>query len=441
MKKKVISAVVLLVISVLFAYADELYTDNTLFYVGENTFQFICDFEVPSKHIKYKMEDGKLTGKLNITAIMRNLDNDQTAKDEWSTKSYISQVEDITSSLSLLDRTSFFVSPGRYEFTLIVQDVFGKRKYTATDTIIPVSFDGYVYVSDILSGISATNDSSMIKFMRNGYTVIPNPSNTFTLVNPILYAYSEIYNLPEGEKYRVDYRVMRNENDTVLILSGKEKTAPGFSFVNLEGINTLGLKEGDYTLVMTLTADTTKLEKSTAFKKSAASMSQASKYKLNDEELKYYSKIEYIASDGEMNMYKSLDEKGKHNFLIDFWARRDKNPKNNKLDALDEYIEKIKYVDLHFSSGHEDGYSSARGRIYLKYGMPDEEMVFPSSRGDRPFESWIYYSNRGMQFIFMDMKGFGKYELLYTNMKDEDIPVNWESYFSTTDDIIQFYRD
>lgn len=439
MKRFIICFLILL--ASVFIYTDELYTDNTIFYAGENTFQFISDFEVPSKHIKYKMEDGKLTGKLNITAIMRNLDNDQTAKDEWSTKSYISQVEDITSSLSLIDRTSFFISPGRYEFTLIVQDVFGKKKYTATDTIKAVSFDGYTSVSDILIGISATSDSSMAKFMRNGYTVIPNPSNTFTLINPILYAYSEIYNLPQGAKYRVDYRVMKGVSDTILVLTGKEKVAPGFSFVNLEGINTLGLKEGEYRLVMTLLTDSSGIERTTSFKKSSASMSQASKYKLNDEELKYYSKIEYIASDAEMNMYRSLDEKGKHNFLIDFWARRDKNPKNNKLDALDEYIENIKYADLHFSSGHEDGYSSARGRIYLKYGMPDEEMVFPSSKNDRPFESWVYYSNKGMQFIFMDIKGFGKYELLYTNMKDEDIPSNWENYFTSTDDIIQFYRD
>ncbi len=89
--------------------AETVYVEYDFFDAGYSIWEFVCNIEVPSTEIQYKMDEGKLTGKLNMRAIMRNLANDSVAVDEWNTKSYVSQQENIKSSMSLLDRTSFLL--------------------------------------------------------------------------------------------------------------------------------------------------------------------------------------------------------------------------------------------------------------------------------------------------------------------------------------------
>ena len=419
----------------------EMFTDVTLFKAQKDLYQMICDIEVPSDNITYKSIDGKLTGIVNIRAIIRNMKTNQSVNDEWNTKSLISKSEEIKRSLSLLDRTSFVLSPGEYEFTVIAHDSFSMKEWTVIDTLKLDSTATTPFMSDILMAFTISKDTMNGKFTKNGYAVVPNPSNVFTLSNPILYTYNELYNFQKDEKYKMEYDIL-NMNDSVILRTDPvEKTAPGFDFVNTNLISTLALKEGKYKLKIQFSTDKYTLSKTTEFEKTltiaGAEMSQVN---ITDEQMRYYSMIDYLASDKEMAQYNALDSKGKHDFLINFWLRRDDTPNNNKLDALDEFIINVKFVNSQYSSGHEEGYKSARGRIYLTYGSPDETFVIPMSEGAKSYDNWIYYKNSGMQFIFMDMKGFGKFDLLYTNVESENIPANWESYIDD-ENMIQFYRN
>lgn len=427
----------LILIPVLIA-AEPVYVEYDFYDAGYNIWEFVCNIEVPSTEIQYKMEDGKLTGKLNIRAVMRNMQNDSIAVDEWNTKSFVSQQENIKSSMSLLDRTSFFLTAGKFEFTLIVKDMNSNNKYTVVDTFSMTAPPSDAFMSEPFLAISAKADTLDNKFTRNGYTLIPNPSHRFSTLNPIIYIYSEFYNLPPDKDYNINYFVLSETADTVLSLPGKKGITPESAFYSIGGVTTMGLKDGFYSVVTEIISDSVKLSKSRIFSKETKREDITQKYKLTNEQLKYYNMIEYIATAQEMSIYNELDLQGKHNFLISFWQRRDPNPDNDILEALNIYIDRIKTVDKKYSSGLESGYESDRGRIYLKYGPPDESMINPVEKGYKSFENWIYYSNGGMQFMFMDLKGFGKYELVYTNIDDEEIPVNWSSLIDP--DAIQFYR-
>lgn len=421
--------------------SSEVFTDITLFKAQKNLYQMICDIEVPSSGITYKTMDGKLTGIINIRAIIRNMETNQTANDEWNTKSLISKSEEIKRSMSLLDRTSFVLSPGKYEFTVIAHDSFSLNSWSKTDTFVLDSMKDEPFISSPLIAFTISRDTLNGKFTKNGYAIVPNPSDKFTLSNPLLYIYNEVYNLKKDEPYKVEYEIL-NDNDSVILKTDPvEKKAPGFDFVSTNLISTLALKEGKYTLRISFSGGNFLLTKETRFEKALSTQqSEIASAELTDEQLKYYALIDYVATEKELSQYNALDEKGKHNFLVNFWLRRDPTPANGKLEALDELIKNVKFVNAQYSSGHEEGYKSARGRIYLKYGAPDESMIIPMSMGAKSYENWIYYRNSGMQFIFMDMKGFGKYELLYTNVDSENIPANWESYIDD-ENMIQFYRD
>ncbi|MGE3062629.1 MAG: GWxTD domain-containing protein [bacterium] len=437
MKKSILLSVMLLSLLI----HSEMFTDVTVFKTQKDLYQIICDIEIPSKNIMYKNVDGKLTGIVNIRAIIRNMETNQSVNDEWNTKSLISKIEEINRNMSLFDRTSFVLSPGKYEFTVIAHDSFSMTDWSIVDTVFLDSMKDEPFISSPLIAFTISRDSLNGKFTKNGYAIVPNPSNKFTLSNPILYIYNEVYNLEKDETYFVSYEILSEKDSLILKTDPLEKKAPGFDFVNTNLISTLALKEGRYKLKIHFFGEGFSLEKETDFEKAlSVASSEIAQINLSDEQMKYYSLIDYIATDKEKNQYKALDEKGKHNFLINFWLRKDDSPNNGKLEALDNFIKNVKFVNSQYSSGYEEGYYSDRGRIYLKYGSPDESMVIPMSEGAKSYENWIYYRSSGLQFIFMDIKGFGKYEILYTNDESEDIPANWENYIHD-ENMIQFYRN
>lgn len=421
-------------------FADDFSTDCVAFDAGKGIWDVLCNIDIPAKNIIYLETEGKLTGIIEISIIVKNINTNKTATTNWESRSIISKIEEINQKLSLVDNASFILSPGQYEFTYIVEDKQSNNKMSKKDTIMLHHIEETPFMSNILLGLSVKIDSTNSKFARNGYTIIPRPSHHTTNLNPFLIIYAEFYNLAEGKEYAIDYFITNNNGDTIMNLAAKRDTTVGDAFFNIGGINTIGLKDGSYNLIVSITLDNLMLSKKIRISKSSFLTNiVTSKYKLTDKQLKYYDMIKYIASESQLKQYNKLNKIGKHNYLIKFWENRDANPNNNKLEALDKHIENIEFVNKRFSSGLQEGYESDRGRIYIEYGLPDEDMIVPSSSGYKSFENWIYYSGGGIQFIFTDIKGFGKYELVYSSLIDEPIPVNWRNYVDLG--IIRFQRD
>ncbi len=421
-------------------FADDFSTDCVAFDAGKGIWDVLCNIDIPAKNIAYMEIEGKLTGIIEINIIVKNINTDKIASTNWESRSIISKMEEINQKLSLIDNASFILSPGEYEFIYIIEDKQSNSKMSKKDTMILDNIEEIPFMSDILLGLSVKIDSTNSKFARNGYTIIPRPSHHTTNLNPFLIIYAEFYNFAEGKDYAIDYFITNDNGDTIMNLAGKRDITVGDAFFNIGGVNTIGLKDGTYNLIVSITVDNLILSKKQRISKSSFLANIiTSKYDLTDKQLKYYGMIEYIASESQLKQYNKLNKIGKHNYLIKFWENRDVNPNNNKLEALDKHIKNIEFVNKRFSSGLQEGYESDRGRIYIKYGSPDEDMTVPSSSGYKSFENWIYYSGGGIQFVFADIKGFGKYELVYSSLIDEPIPVNWRNYVDLN--IIRFHRD
>jgi len=89
-------------------------------------------------------------------------------------------------------------------------------------------------------------------------------------------------------------------------------------------------------------------------------------------------------------------------FIATFWRLRDPDPDTEENEYREAYFERFAYVNEHFASGIP-GYKTDRGKIYLKYGKPDEVESHPSggayqmasyagggSTSTYPFERWWY---------------------------------------------------
>src|SRR6185295_9662230 len=131
---------------------------------------------------------------------------------------------------------------------------------------------------------------------------------------------------------------------------------------------------------------------------------------------------------------KSDDER--EQFIIEFWRLRDPDPDTEENEYREAYYERLAYVNEHFSSGIP-GYKTDRGRIYLKYGKPDETESHPSggsyqrsylegggSTSTYPFERWWYRHLPGradVQIEFIDPTGSGEYRIARNPFEKESM--------------------
>ena len=85
-----------------------------------------------------------------------------------------------------------------------------------------------------------------------------------------------------------------------------------------------------------------------------------------------------IITRAEEDAYRKLrSNEERENFIDEFWRRRDPDPDTQENEYKDEYYERMQYANEHFGSG-KPGWLTDRGRIYLKWGKPDEIESHPS---------------------------------------------------------------
>lgn len=105
-----------------------------------------------------------------------------------------------------------------------------------------------------------------------------------------------------------------------------------------------------------------------------------------------------------------LDENQYSNVIYDYWKRYDSDTSNVYNDSMFEFYNRIDYSDKNFSVfNKKKGSTTDRGKIFIKYGSPDEtKRIY--SKLDLVKEIWIY-KNPKMMFTFVDNSGTGNYTL------------------------------
>jgi GWxTD domain-containing protein len=126
-------------------------------------------------------------------------------------------------------------------------------------------------------------------------------------------------------------------------------------------------------------------------------------------DMPYYEEIDYFVSPGEYKKFKSMSAAGKSLYLKRFW----------QVHNYQEFSKRFEYAKENYSEGSKLGAQTYRGRIYIKYGAPDEiERSFFETEESRPFEHWFYYC--GYEFIFVDLRRTGEYVLVWSKTTDEE---------------------
>jgi len=147
----------------------------------------------------------------------------------------------------------------------------------------------------------------------------------------------------------------------------------------------------------------------------------------------YYKKwlnedVVYIISEEEKKVFKDLQtEEEREQFIEQFWARRNPDPRNPENSFKEEHYRRIAYANERYASGIP-GWKADRGRIYIMYGQPAEIESHPSggtynreiyegggTTSTFPFERWRYRHIDGIgddiEIEFVDKSMSGEYRM------------------------------
>jgi GWxTD domain-containing protein len=143
-----------------------------------------------------------------------------------------------------------------------------------------------------------------------------------------------------------------------------------------------------------------------------------------------YGPLIYLMASTEQGIYSTLSPEGKVRFLRAFWAKRDPTAGTPRNEAEEDFYTRIAVANRDFREGGAaeiPGWRTDRGRIFIKYGPPDEVLARPQPPNSNPYIAWKYTRGRGLKYVFLDQTQFGNYSLIYTDDRREPSRLDWQA--------------
>ena len=392
-------------------------------------------------------------GKL-LVQMVNNNSGDLIVNKEYQFTNVVDTSKLSASSKSLTGNIGFIIPFGEYDCFLEGSDASDSTKTDSISFQLSVSAlpEERVSLSDLqlASSIRQSDDKSSI-FFKNTFEVIPNPGIIYGEALPVIYFYSELYNIDKNigdEILKLEHLLVNSNGQTVY---RKKKLVPRktATMVEVGAINASKLPSGSYTLAVAVSDS---IKNSTIYSSKKlfiynpsvvdTNMYHVSDNKLilsefasmSEEELNdAFAVSKYIASSQEINQWSKLaEEEGKRKFLFDFWKGRDLNVDTPVNEYKRDYMRRVDYSNEHFGNIQRKGWKTDRGRVFITYGEPSEIERYPNQVDTKPHEIWVYNQlEGGVVFVFADLTGFSDYQLLHSSMRGELYDDNWQRKIST----------
>lgn len=360
--------------------------------------------------------------------------------------------------------------PGKYKYRVLVEDTNVARQglvYKMKNQKRQGKVEGeidmgrWLFQSPALSGlelawtIQPRGDST--SFGKGPYEVYPQPSGYFGLYKDEVSLYYEIYDLPvppEGRAYRVQTSVLGAAGDTVFSTVDSLRMKEGSAWPHALSIDASTIPTGHYRLRVSLSRDD---ESAVATSQTDFDVIWSAQSWLPGAADLYEVEATTLLSAEEAIEFRQLSMAEKEVRLERAWRDIDPSPETAENEWHAEFLKRIEIANARFSI-FGPGMLSDRGRVYIRYGEPDETKVerlpvadktlgyalgdqIPKASRDaltkidqgapdfRPYEIWTYnlrgkeigahYGmseiNSGMKFVFVDDHGYGEYTLRYSS--------------------------
>ncbi|MGH7725046.1 MAG: GWxTD domain-containing protein [Candidatus Eiseniibacteriota bacterium] len=356
------------------------------------------DLECPYSELQFIRIPAGYGAQVRVTVVFRRGSKDQAGGDVWEERV---AVRDFPTTREAGHRLrfhrDFVLEPGEYRVEVTLEDLNGGRTSSARGDIKVAAFGvGALGLGDLQFG-----------FCRSDSAFLSVPSRRYEADLAAMCVRGTVYDRRADTPGRTGnlYWTIRNEvgtvqskGDTVVALG------PESRFVLRPRINELFL--GTYALEVEVVDGERKWKTERTFEIETLTLPRGQNYATVIEILSY------IATDADDQMLRSAQtEDDRQRAWEAFWQRRDPTPDTPRNEAMLDFFRRVRYANQNFAGQTTAGWRTDQGRIYIKYGAPDQIEERSATFYDPPLLIWSYFSLR-RQFVFADREGFGRYELV-----------------------------
>jgi GWxTD domain-containing protein len=356
--------------------------------------------QILNDDLTFLSEDSGFVAKLEIQVSI--LKNEQIVQSKIFDKQFLETDFTNTNSRKINNNipVKFYLSPGKYTFVIQFKDLqSGRRLKRAYEIELTDISQQTLVMSDVLFFSRVLGqDGKLIPAEE------PNLLHNFTDESPNIYARFQLYVQDLSKPIVIKYQLITVENLVENEFTYRLKP-PAHIFTQWIKIKKESLERSQYTVKFEVRQGKTVQTRSqyisffwTDAPGTIRSLDQA------------IDQLRYVVPGDTLKKYRnaSLDEKKV--FFTRFWKMLDPDPSTAKNELMDEYYKRVNYANLHFSTAGRLGWKTDRGRIYIKFGPPDEIENYPSQMNSYPMQIWRYYNLR-KEFVFIDRTGLGDYQL------------------------------
>ncbi|MCH8956286.1 GWxTD domain-containing protein [candidate division KSB1 bacterium] len=270
----------------------------------------------------------------------------------------IAQNFDETNSLDIKNSTELRIAlePGVYNFRIELKDKETQRSGIR---------EGSVTLRDF------TKNEFMISdvFAVDSIEVAPDePASGGENIKPQteLYAYFEVYNVPESDSIYIVYHLLA-AGDKVVQQGEQRVKSDGRVTRHYIRLEKLALVSTEHRIKLVIKSKDKSLEVEQELDLSDSDAGPI--YANLDEAIE---QLVYIAKDDELKKMKSLEGEQKGKAFEEFWKSRDPDPETSMNEYREEYYYRIKFANKRFvAESNKQGWKTEMGMVYIKLGPPD----------------------------------------------------------------------
>jgi GWxTD domain-containing protein len=361
----------------------------------------LVEIQLPYTECQFVRAGAGFGAALEFLVVVRDGGGRQVAGDAWEERFLVATFDETKEgTLQAGTRRSFRLRPGKYKLRVQVRDANSGMASQAERTLAVVGLGkGALGLGDLVFGEWAPDSAG------GGDGFVRNAARRYTGDLRRFCVRCSILDLGEGggtRPYRLRYEI--TDESGAEMAKGDTLLAAGTRQFTLRP-DVSGLFLGSYRLAMTIEEGDRKWRAVSDFEIEAVTAPSGRQWASLVEIL------EYIADPGEVAPLRRAEAPEERERLWrQFWARRDPTPDTPRNETLLEFVRRVRFANAQFA-GMGPGWRTDQGRIYIRYGSPDQIEDIPATQDNPPLQVWQYLS-QNHRFVFADRHGFGRYELV-----------------------------
>lgn len=407
-------------------------------------------------HVPLSIMAGGTTGSYRFELVVFDADDTQLYRDSWERAlSNRAAAYAETGTSTLLEPFRFGVMSGAYEVEL--------RAYPtdAPDLGVKVRLpiDGYAekpVASDLFLAyrVEPLDDEAggSWSITHGGFGIAAVARTSVLPQEPQLSYYLELYGGDEAATAAITAAVVDAAGSEVYRTPATNVDVPVGGIPFAGSLKLAGLPPGDYLLRLDVASGESEASPTAPFRMleaAAVPVGEPETYEstyfasLSDQELEdTFGGVGYLVTEGERQVYEALPPDAKRRYLTQFFMNQDTDFSPRANSFLDEYLDRIGRVRMQYGelvgTGERPPWLTEAGRIYMRYGEPDERLVnhMPSGsdtrsvggisglQGEPPYEIWSYHST-GYLYLFVQENQFDVWRMIFTSDPNLQSLADW----------------